>query len=619
MKTKLPAFARSYLEALRHHLEDGSATVPASAKELGLRAVDLGLDILDLAKVHEEALIDVVSPDEAIRGRKKLIRHAGKFFADAIAPIELTHQGSLEANRHLKIMVDELVQRTDDLADSNQVLLNEINQRKTLEESLRASEQKSSKRLEKSRALQIELRLLSRRLISVQEEERKRISRELHDLIAQTLTGINLQLEMLKVKAVSDAKEFDQKIERTQQQIETSVDAVHRFARDLRPAVLDDLGLIPALKAFLKGFLKDTGIRVSLTAFAGVEKLSSVDRTVLYRVAQEALNNTSQHAEASRAEVGIHQLEEAVSMKIHDDGKGFPVDSDAFLGEQSERLGLLGMRERVEMVGGTFRVQSAPGQGTTVCVEIPSLDTKTQKPRLNQPARTSPTIQMSAITILLAEDHTIVREGLRALLASENDIEIIGEGGDGRTIVKLATKLRPDVVVMDIAMPQMNGIEATRQILRELPETKIIILSAHSDDAYVEQVMALGAKGYLIKQSAAHALAESIRRVFRGETCFTTPNSKRLHRHDPGGQVIGESDTEKTASSLTSRESEVLQLIAEGMANKQTADVLHISIKTVEKHRQTLMNKLGIHDTAGLTRYAIAAGIIESSVQVTIL
>ena len=226
---------------------------------------------------------------------------------------------------------------------------------------------------------------------------------------------------------------------------------------------------------------------------------------------------------------------------------------------------------------------------------------------------------MNAITILLAEDHAIVREGLRALLKSESDIKIIGEAGDGRATVKLATKLRPDVLVMDIAMPLMNWIEATRQILRQLPEMKILILSAHSDDAYVEQVMALGAKGYLIKQTAANVLAESIRRVHHGKVCLSPVISKRLQHHEIKARAGGELHAKKDASQLSSREAEVLQLIAEGKANKETADVLRISIKTVEKHRQSLMNKLNIHYTAGLTRYAIATGIIESSVQVTII
>ncbi|MFT5105548.1 MAG: signal transduction histidine kinase [Verrucomicrobiales bacterium] len=372
------------------HLEEDAEAVPVDAKTLGLLAVKIGLETLDLAKVHEEALIAIVSPSETASVRKTLIRRAGQFFAEAITPIELTHRGALEANDHLKVMVDELTHRTDELTESNQQLLNEINQRKTLEESLRASEQTYRQLLKKSCAFQDELRLLSRRLLSVQEEERKRISRELHDLIAQTLTGINLQLALIKSKAVSDVEEFHQKIELTQQLIEKSVDAVHRFARDLRPTVLDDLGLIPALKSYLESFMKDTGIRVSLTAFAGVEKLDNASRTVLYRVAQEALNNVAQHAKASRTKVKIHQRQETVCMEIHDNGKGFQIGGDAFVGKQSKRLGLLGMRERVEMIGGSLRVESAPGKETTVYVEIPYLDTEPKKSGSNKSSRTTP-------------------------------------------------------------------------------------------------------------------------------------------------------------------------------------------------------------------------------------
>jgi DNA-binding NarL/FixJ family response regulator len=226
---------------------------------------------------------------------------------------------------------------------------------------------------------------------------------------------------------------------------------------------------------------------------------------------------------------------------------------------------------------------------------------------------------MKPVNIILAEDHTIVREGLRALLEPEHDIRIIGEASDGRSTVEMTMKLRPDVVVMDIAMPLLNGFEATRQILHELPETKILILSAHSDDAYVEKAMEAGATGYLIKQSNAHILAESIRGVHHGEKCLSPIISQRLDQHDLKALVNGELHAKKDASHLSPREAEVLQLIAEGKANKQSADILKISIKTVEKHRQSLMNKLNIHDTAGLTRYAIEAGIIESSVQVTII
>ena len=223
---------------------------------------------------------------------------------------------------------------------------------------------------------------------------------------------------------------------------------------------------------------------------------------------------------------------------------------------------------------------------------------------------------MKPITVLLAEDHMIVREGLRALLKLETDIEIVGEAENGRQAVVLVSQLGPDVVIMDIAMPLLNGLEATRQILQTAPSTKILMLSAHSDDAYVEQVMALGASGYLIKQTAAHVLPEAIREIHLGRTFFSPSISGRIKIHDRKTPARGHLPGKK-APLLTSRETEVLQLIAEGKANKQTADELHISIKTVEKHRQSLMHKLNIHDTAGLTRHAIAAGIIESSVQGT--
>ena len=225
---------------------------------------------------------------------------------------------------------------------------------------------------------------------------------------------------------------------------------------------------------------------------------------------------------------------------------------------------------------------------------------------------------MKTITVLLAEDHTIVREGLIALLKLEEDIEVIAEAENGRQAAALVAKLMPDVVVMDIAMPMLNGMEAARQIMHAHPAAKILILSAHSDDAYVEQVMALGAYGYLIKQSSAKVLPEAIRKVHQGHKCFSPTISKRLKEHGKKARDRGDLPG-KAAAKLTSRETEVLQLIAEGKANKETAEELHISVKTVEKHRQSLMEKLNIHDTAGLTRHAIATGIIESSVQATIL
>jgi signal transduction histidine kinase len=260
--------------------------------------------------------------------------------------------------------------RIEVLAASNQKLEQEIARRLTVEQSLQESEQHLSRLLEQSSHMQEQLRRLSHQILNAQEEERKRISRELHDEIAQAMVGINVHLEALTHEATDNPKGLKQKIKRTQQLVEKSVDSVHRFARELRPTTLDDLGLIPALHAFLKEFTKRTGVHTRLTAFAAIEQLNIAKRTVLYRVAHEALNNVASHAQASRAEVSIEKLPDSICMKVKDDGKSFEVERLANA-SGNKRLGLLGMRERVEMVGGTFCVESAPGQGTTVQVEIP--------------------------------------------------------------------------------------------------------------------------------------------------------------------------------------------------------------------------------------------------------
>ena len=225
---------------------------------------------------------------------------------------------------------------------------------------------------------------------------------------------------------------------------------------------------------------------------------------------------------------------------------------------------------------------------------------------------------MKQITVLLAEDHTIVREGFRKMLEMEDDIEVVGEAQDGRKAVAMVKNLRPDVVLMDIAMPHLNGMEATRQVLKAVPATKVLMLSAHSDDAYVKNATESGAVGFLLKQTSAHDVCRAIREIQKGKTFFSPSISRRQDRINP--LTPNRSGTlNKKAVHLTSREMEILQLIAEGKANKETASELGIGMKTVEKHREHLMQKLDIHDTAGLTRYAISAGIIDSSVQLTIV
>lgn len=217
---------------------------------------------------------------------------------------------------------------------------------------------------------------------------------------------------------------------------------------------------------------------------------------------------------------------------------------------------------------------------------------------------------MQPITVVLADDHMIVRQGFRLVLEAVPDIRIVGEAENGRRAVQLAKELKPDVMVMDVAMPLLNGLGATRQIIKAVPSVRVLILSAYSEDEFVEELAEAGAAGYLLKQNAAADLIKAIREAKMGKSFFSPAIARRLLERYKETLVKGGPVRRRTL--LTSRETEVLQLVAEGKANKQIAAELGLSIKTVEKHRQSVMKKLNLHDIASLTRYAIARGVIET-------
>jgi two-component system response regulator NreC len=203
----------------------------------------------------------------------------------------------------------------------------------------------------------------------------------------------------------------------------------------------------------------------------------------------------------------------------------------------------------------------------------------------------------------------MMREGIRALLERQRDIQVIGEASDGREAVRLAVQLHPDVVVMDVSMPMLNGIEATRHIRRDCPDVRVLVLTVHESEEYVARLLAAGANGYIIKRAAAEELCNAIRAVFSGEA-FLYPTIAKVVIEDYVRR-LREGRGFQVTEILTDREREVLQLIAEGYTSREIADILHLSVKTVQNHRSKIMSKLDLHDRGDLIKYAIQQGIIH--------
>ena len=216
---------------------------------------------------------------------------------------------------------------------------------------------------------------------------------------------------------------------------------------------------------------------------------------------------------------------------------------------------------------------------------------------------------MGQLRILLADDHTVVRQGLRKVLEERPDWVVVAEAGNGRDAVKQAEELKPDVAILDVAMPLLNGIEATRQIVRRSPATRVLVLTMHSDEAYVNQILKAGATGYLLKDSADVDLIQAVAAVSQGKSFFS-PGVARLMLDDYVRQLADKGITDRYES-LSEREREIFQLIAEGKANKEIAHILSISPSTVETHRARIMEKLDLHSAAEIVLYAVRRGVIR--------
>lgn len=469
---------------------------------------------------------------------------------------------------------------------------------------------------ERIAAYQARLRSLASELALTGERERRRIAQQLHDDIGHNLALLKFRLG--EQRAGLPGGEYEQ----LSGLLETCIQASRTLTFELSPPVLHELGLAAALEWLSHQLETNYGITCNYEDDRRPKPLTEDLRVEVFQAARELLANTGKHSGASEAWISTRVDGQMLEVIIGDDGRGFDVAR-----RQRERnnlgFGLFSIRERLAHLDGSFELESAPGQGTEITLRVPLESAAGQEvaPGLAQPRAGEAAAASPSISILLADDQQLTRAGLRSLLEREGDLRVVGEAGTGTQAVELAAELNPDVVVMDVAMPGLNGIEATRQIIEASPVIKVIGLSMHSDGQYVLEMLRAGATGYLLKDCAQEDLAQAIR-IVQANLTFLSPGLADSVAGNftgpPAGVVKQESglDAQDAAAAqgapeLTPRETEVLVLLARGGTTKEIAHQLGVSVKTIESHRQHIMEKLDDNTIAGLTRFAIQRGLVK--------
>lgn len=387
----------TYQGALHEYLADPNEATLRQAYELGRAAMNAGLGVFDLIRLHHQALTDGVLPDDT-QAAVRLAPALEVFLLEALAPFEASNRGIRSAREQLEQLNGVLAERNEALALSNAQLEEEIAIRQQSEATLRESKDHYFELFQQAQAMEENLHDLSAQVFSAQEDERKRISRELHAEIAQALMAVNVTIALLKKKAGANPA-FQRNVAEAEQLLAHSMETVHCFARDLRPATLDHLGVQSALRDHVAQFARQTGIRAELVAHPDLDRLDSRRGEVLFRVAQEALSNVFKHAEATTVRIEFASQAGALRMEITDNGRAFPAEERS-LAKRTDRLGLLGMQERVRHIGGTFAIESAPGSGTRIHVQVP-LDSRPARPVRSEPAAgTGPAQPVSALAIV---------------------------------------------------------------------------------------------------------------------------------------------------------------------------------------------------------------------------
>ena len=427
------------------------------------------------------------------------------------------------------------------------------------------------------------LRAVSAKLAEAEESERIRLAQELHDQVGQSLTALGINLNIVRALVGDEEEQRCSRLDDSMALVEQTAVSIRGVMTDLRPPLLDDYGLVSVLRWYGIQFAARTDAAVAVLGDESRRHSEVTVETALFRIAQEALANVAKHANATHVTVTVEADDDILRMIVADDGVGFD-RSTVREANGHNGWGLITMAERAAAAGGLLH-RGSPSSG---------------HPRHRGGAAMS-------ITVLLADDHAVVCDGLRFRLDAQEDIEVVGDAANGREALRQVTQCEPDVAVMDIAMPEMNGIEATRLICQERPLTWVAILSMHSTAEHIYRALQAGARGYLLRESAGLEVVNAVRAVHSGKRYLSQRISDRLVEHYVGQRQAAK--WESPVERLTDREREILTLVVEGKSSVEIADMLCVSPKTVDTCRSHMMKELQIDDIPGLVKFAIKHGL----------
>lgn len=401
------------------------------------------------------------------------------------------------------------------------ILFRDVTSQKKAEQQLKelneTLERRVAERTAEAEQRAAQLRALAADLAQAEQRERKRIAQILHDHFQQLLVGAKFDLSIVHSRL--PGPEAGQDLERVSRTLDEAIEASRSLAVELSPPVLHDAGLAAGLAWLGRWMHERHGLPVDVHAAAGIEPADEDVRIVLFHAVQELLFNVVKHARAQRAVIEVCQADHRLEIVVRDDGTGFDLSAHRAREQVLSGFGLFSIRERLEMLGGGLEVQSEPGRGTRVVLHVPITPRgpEPQPSAAGPVAEAAPAVVTPAtwggtapIRVLLADDHQVVRDGLSRLLQMQPGIAVVGQASDGREAVERALQVDPDVVIMDISMPRLNGIEATRRILAQRPRVRVIGLSMHGDGEMARTMREAGAANYLPKSSSPEVLIEAI-------------------------------------------------------------------------------------------------------------